>query len=114
MRLYNPWSQLELDRTDMYGVDWEEEEFSDERDRKYDLGRINYFANLFSVGKRVDPISVDNYCAHNFIYPEPLVTDGHHRLCGADLANAEKIPSYYSGRVDLLRYLKGLRKTKPE
>jgi hypothetical protein len=42
-----------------------------------------------------------------------MLLDGHHRLCGACLSFQEWVPALYSGRLDLLNYLTGKRKTAP-
>jgi len=47
------------------------------------------------------------------IYPIPILNDGHHRLVAYRLTKRRTIPAYYSGRVDLLEYLKGDRARKP-
>lgn len=105
---------LEIPKESLLGYQYQRKTYGERRNWKYDCGRINFFANQFAAGKLVDPIVVDNYCNGFTIYPVPVLIDGHHRLCGADLAGVQKIASSYSGRVDLLRYLTGLRKTKPE
>jgi hypothetical protein len=82
-------------------------------DDEWHFGRVRFFYDRFLAGKPVDPITVDNHCHNGIIYPEPDVLDGHHRLAGALYARVKRIPAYYSGRVDLLNYLKGKRKTVP-
>jgi hypothetical protein len=79
---------------------------------RYHLGRIRYFYDRFVEGAPVDPIELDNDCNHGCMYG-PIVTDGHHRLLGAMFAGRMKIKAGYSGRVDILRYLTGRRKTSP-
>lgn len=96
------------------------EDYLDEKDdRRWDnlewnCGRVRHFYDLFSQGKKVTPITLDNHCSAGYIYPEVVLVDGHHRLAGAIFAGVKKIPSSYSGRTDLLRYLKGRRKTIPQ
>ena len=81
--------------------------------RAWDYGRIRHFVEHLQAGGSVDPIEIDNACNGGRIYPVPVLFDGHHRLAAAHLAGVRTIPAHYSGRVDLLRYLKGLRKTAP-
>lgn len=83
------------------------------RMRAYDFGRVRYFVDLLLDGKELDPIELDNVCDGGNIYPEIVMEDGHHRLMAYKLAGREKIPTSYSGRIDLLNYLKGKRKTYP-
>jgi hypothetical protein len=78
----------------------------------WDLGRVRHFYELLRAGKSIDPIDVDNECHNGFIYPVPIVLDGHHRLVAAALARA-RIPVHYGGRIDLLDYLTGKRRTAP-
>jgi hypothetical protein len=86
----------------------------DDRKHDYHAGRCQYFAQILTSGRDVEPIEVDNACANGRIYPEPIVLDGHHRLIGAIMAGAKKIRCSYGGRMDLLRYLQGRRKTCPQ
>ena len=79
----------------------------------WDCGRVRYFYERVKAGKKLDPIMVDNVCMNGRIYVEPVIVDGHHRLVAAHLAGEETIPADYSGRVDLLNYLTGKRKTCP-
>jgi hypothetical protein len=81
--------------------------------RAWDYGRIRYFYEQLQAGKKLDAIEIDNVCHGRRIYPEPLVIDGHHRLAASHLAGARIIRANYGGRVDLLRYLTGARKTCP-
>lgn len=81
--------------------------------RAWDYGRIRYFYERLLAGAPLDAIEVDNECNFGRIYPEPVLLDGHHRLAAAHLAGAPFILASYGGRVDLLRYLTGARKTCP-
>lgn len=81
--------------------------------RTWDYGRIRFFYEQLGAGVTLDPIEVDNVCSFNRICPEPVLIDGHHRLAASHLASARTIRVSYSGRVDLLRYLTGARKTCP-
>ena len=81
--------------------------------RAWDYGRIRFFYEQCLAGVTLDAIEVDNVCGHGHIYPEPTVLDGHHRLAASHLAGARVILASYGGRVDLLRYLTGARKTCP-
>ncbi len=57
---------------------------------------------------------MDCHCDRGRVYPEPLIVDGWHRFGGVVMAGAEKMKVSFSGRLDLLRYLQGRRKTRPE
>ena len=81
--------------------------------RAWDYGRIRFFYERLLAGDTLGAIEVDNVCDHGRIYPEPIVLDGHHRLAASHLAGARIILASYGGRVDLLRYLTGARKTCP-
>lgn len=81
--------------------------------RAWDYGRIRHFYERILGGDTLDAIEVDNVCDHGRIYPEPILLDGHHRLAASHLAGRRIILASYSGRVDLLRYLTGTRKTCP-
>jgi len=81
--------------------------------RAWDYGRIRFFYEQLLAGVTLDAINVDNECDHGRIYPEPIVLDGHHRLAASHMAGAKVILANYGGRLDLLRYLTGARKTCP-
>src|SRR5271155_1003896 len=72
-------------------IDWDkytpQETWLDNKDRTHgwNIGSIVYFRNLFLKGGKVDPIEIDNDCNGGHIYG-PIMTDGHHRFCGAILA----------------------------
>lgn len=59
------------------------------------------------------PIVMDNHCYGGKVYPLPTIMDGWHRLFAHKLLKREKIAVSYGGRVDLLNYLSGKRKTPP-
>lgn len=81
--------------------------------RAWDYGRIRFFYEQLLTGVRLDAIEVDNECNWGRIYPVPVLLDGHHRLGAAHLAGTRTIRVSYAGRLDLLRYLTGARKTCP-
>jgi hypothetical protein len=81
--------------------------------RAWDYGRIRHFYERLLEGDVLDAIEVDNVCNHGHIYPEPVLLDGHHRLAASRLAGTRIILVSYGGRLDLLRYLTGARKTCP-
>lgn len=88
-------------------------EIKREDDPAWHFGRVKHFAMRLEKGRPVDPIIVDNYCDHGHIYAEPLIVDGHHRFAAHVLSGQRAIPALYSGRVDLLEYLRGDRLRKP-
>lgn len=79
----------------------------------WDYGRIRHFYERLLAGETLVAITVDNECNFGRIYPVPVLLDGHHRLAASHLAGAPIILVSYSGRLDLLRYLTGARKTCP-
>jgi len=81
--------------------------------RAWDYGRIRHFYERLLAGETLDAIEVDNECNLGRIYPVPVLLDGHHRLAAAHLVGAPIILVSYGGRIDLLRYLTGARKTCP-
>ena len=81
--------------------------------RAWDYGRIRFFYEQLLAGATLDAIEIDNECHFGRIYPEPILLDGHHRLAASHLAGARVILASYGGRVDLLRYLTGERRTCP-
>lgn len=74
---------------------------------EWHYGRVRFFVDELNAGKTLDPIVVDNRCDRGHIYPEPIVIDGHHRLCAVKVSGVRTVPANYSGRVDLLDYLTG-------
>lgn len=81
--------------------------------RAWDYGRIRHFYEQLLAGVMLDAIEVDNECNWGRIYPIPVLLDGHHRLAASHLAGTPIILVNYGGRLDLLRYLTGARKTCP-
>lgn len=81
--------------------------------RAWDYGRIRHFYERLLAGETLDAIEVDNECDGRHIYPVPILSDGHHRLAASHLAKVLIIRANYGGRLDLLRYLTGKRKTCP-
>ena len=59
-----------------------------------------------------DPISMDCVCNYGAIYPVPEIVDGWHRFFAYRYLGKRKIPAFFSGRVDLLDYLR-LRTNQP-
>lgn len=82
-------------------------------DDAWNFGRVRFFEKL-QKGLSLEPITVDNICNNGHIAPVPVLIDGHHRLAAHRIAKVQKIPTYYSGRVDLLNYLVGKTKQVPE
>jgi hypothetical protein len=88
-------------------------ETAEERDEAYDRGRIAFFRDQFLEGVKVTPLQLDCQCSGGRVYALPVMIDGWHRFSAALLAKIERVDVQFSGRVDLLRYLQGRRKTKP-
>ena len=109
----DPWEILGIKRTRIRGPERAIFAHESARTAIYDHARIRYFARIFAMGQHVDPLEVDCRCEFGRVYAWPLLLDGHHRLAGAILAKVERIRIDFGGRVDLLRYLQGRRKTPP-
>lgn len=120
----DPWDLLDIERTRPHGPRCVH--YSLDRNSAYNHARIRYFMDEFRRGCRVDPIELDCRTERTKVYfgggglseschcyAKPIMLDGLHRLAGAILAKAPKIQVRFSGRVDLLRYLQGRRKTRP-
>jgi hypothetical protein len=113
---WNPLKALRLRLTldDVLAVDPLSTYKEDHRGRGYDKRRIRYFVDQIRSGKDLEPIVIDNHCDSSYIYPLPLVVDGNHRFIACLLTQRKTISASYGGRVDLLHYLEGKRKTCPE
>ena len=111
--IYRPWDQIGVCPAEVRGFPATQFQPMEQRDHDYDIGRVLYFRNLVQAGAEVEPIQMDNVCEGDRVYPEPLLLDGHHRLCGYILAGAKTVPTLYGGRVDLLHFLTGKRKSCP-
>jgi hypothetical protein len=74
--------------------------------RRKDLGRVRYFLEVLLAGGAIDAIEVDNETSL-YAIGGPVLIDGHHRLIAAWLAGRRRVSCRYSGRVDILRWLKG-------
>jgi hypothetical protein len=85
----------------------------EKRGWSYHVRRCAGFVRKIKDGKKLDAISVDNRCSDNRVLPCPVVPDGHHRLIASKIAGSKWIACEYGGRLDLLRYLQGRRKTPP-
>lgn len=83
----------------------------DTRDLPYHVSRVKWF---MENPERITPISVDNRCSGGMIYPIPIIEDGWHRYIAAHLLGLSTIEVFYSGRLDLLAYLKGETDVSPE
>lgn len=81
--------------------------------RAWDYGRIRFFYERLLAGETLDALEVDNECDLGRIWPVSVLLDGHHRLAATHLAKVSYIRVLYGGRLDLLRYLTGARKTCP-
>jgi hypothetical protein len=79
----------------------------------WNYGRVRFFYDQLKRGIALDPITIDNVTHMGTIYPYPILVDGHHRLAAAYLAHSKTIEALYQGRIDLLNFLTGKRKTCP-
>ena len=92
------------------GYKLENDDKGREVNRDWHIGRFKYLSTL----EKIDPIELDNDCSGGMVYPIPIIIDGFHRLLSRMVRGDKTIKIIYSGRLDLLRYLQGKRKTKPE
>lgn len=80
------------------------------RSRNWHIGRIIYFINH---PEEIRDIVIDNECVNNEILPQAVIVDEWHRYAAArwlyDQGNLTKIHCIYSGRLDVLEYLQGMR-----
>lgn len=83
------------------------------RSTEYHIGRVKYFIRKILQNIPIDPIEIDNMCDEHGIHPEPILIDGNHRLGAHIITNKITIPTLYGGRVDVLNWLLGKRKTRP-
>lgn len=60
------------------------------------------------------PLIMDCMCNRGHVYARPLILDGWHRLFAHRALQSKRVPVSFSGRVDLLEYLRGDTNEKPE
>lgn len=86
-----------------------------QQSRNWHIGRVIY---LIHHPNEIMNIDLDNQCVDGYILPQPIIVDGHHRFMAAVWLFYHKqlseIECIYSGRLDLLNYLKGLSDVRPE
>jgi len=113
----NPWKRLGIRRTRQLTGRLQQylsDDRYDERGYSYHHARIRFFLAQLRDGKPLDPIELDNQCHYNCVDPFPVLLDGHHRFAALILAGVPKLAAHYGGRMDLLRYLQGRRKSPPQ
>jgi len=81
------------------------------KSKQWHIGRIMYFVE---DPRRITPIDVSVLYAYNGMFPTPTIIDGWHRFAAILYLGLPKFKIIYNGRIDVLRYLEGKRKTKPE
>lgn len=84
------------------------------RRQDYHLPRIAHFVRALGEGVPVNPILVDNVCAGMHFTNIPRVVDGHHRLAAHILLDRDRVPAYFSGRLDVRDWLMGRLPEQPE
>lgn len=95
-------------------IGWIKESDRPQRISEYDWRRVCYFIWQVKNGKPLDPITIDCVCYGLRVLPQSTVIDGNHRLCAANLTKQRLVKINFSGRVDLLEWLKGETNVKPE
>lgn len=83
------------------------------KDLNWHYGRVAHFVNAIRKGHKIEKIEVDMKW-HNSWCCGLDVLDGHHRLCAADIAGAERIPASVGGIVDIIEWLAGIHDNAPE
>lgn len=79
----------------------------------FHMGRIRFFVEELRTYNALTPVEVDNPTDGVFIYPKPILVDGHHRFWATKLLGRKTIQASYGGRLDVLRFLQGKRKNLP-
>lgn len=69
--------------------------------------RIRFLMNPEGAEQLLYPIEVDCYTDRGWVYPDPVVLDGWHRLMAHRALKLGEIRATFGGRVDLLNYLRG-------
>lgn len=72
---------------------------------------------LFIINSPADldnPIEIDCRCNRGFVYADPEIIDGWHRYLAHRFLGSERIPISFSGRVDLVEFLRGDTDECPE
>lgn len=116
LALYDPYSALGLSADTSWIAEVKpQSKFIDgvERSLSYHRRRIRFFVDMLKSDEILDPITIDNDCHNGRVYPYPIVLDGHHRFIAHLVLNRRFMAVLYSGRTDVLSFLKGRRKTAP-
>lgn len=119
LEYYDPFDVLELDRAateaDLFRVDVQKIFGTATGGIEWDIGRIRYFWEELDRGRTLDPVAVKGWEeSRGHLFGNPVLVDGHHRLCAANLFGLERIPAeWLAGPLEVLSWLKGRRKTDP-
>ena len=99
-------SNGQVEESAPYGDTWRH--LPEERSRNWHIGRIIYFINHKD---EIKDIEIDSECYEWHVLPDPIITDGNHRLLAAiwlqKEGNLKSVHCWFDGRVDLLDYLTG-------
>ena len=87
-----------------YGDNWQHPH--GKKDKNFHISRVAYFVQH---PEEITGIDVDNVCDNGYITSVTIVTDGRHRLMAAYIAGLKYVEINYSGRMDVLEYLMGIR-----
>jgi hypothetical protein len=119
VKWYDPWEMLELKKPTLSKLLRRKRQIRHQPhyDRygptNYDLARILHFYLCFTRRTKVEPVYLDATCSMHsgqyFLY----LSDGHHRLCGADIAHKKTIQVVYRGTPSALDYLRGITDDVP-
>jgi len=95
------------EQPELYGDTWKHPP-EGKKSRDWHIGRVIYFINHQD---EIKDLEIDNLCADNYIFPQPIITDGNHRFLAAMWLQKEwkmqTVHCFYGGRLDLLDYLTG-------
>lgn len=94
-----------------YGDTWKHPVMKS-KDKMFHISRVAWFV---LHPEEIKGIEIDNEvtCDGRGILPKTIIVDGWHRVLAAKIIGLKKIKVNYSGRIDVLRYLQGKRKTEP-
>jgi len=82
----------------------------EDQNREWHMGRILYFINH---PEKIRPIVIDLKCYKGHVTSEPFIEDGWHRFAALCCLGNTHVEAAYSGRRDVLAYLKGESDERP-
>lgn len=82
------------------------------KDKEFHVSRVAWFV---LHPEEICGVEIDNEITADGkrILPKAIIVDGWHRILAAKIVGVKKIKVLYGGRIDILNYLQGKRKTEP-